>query len=242
MKWNTSITDIKDGKEYIRGEALEGLMKERSFSEVIFLLLKGEIPSSGQTKMMDAILVSVIDHGPAVASAMNARISASAKNPMHASVAAGLLGMGDRHGVVISQAMRFFQEHVGTNDLKTLLLDMKKQKKYVMGYGHKIFDDVDPRSETLLDIAQELGISGKHCELAKSVEYTLNETSSRKLPLNVDGAIAAILCDMGFDPSVGNGFFIMSRVPGLVAHVVEENASGEGIRRVAQEDIEYQEL
>ncbi len=238
MKWKTALTKIEDGKESIRGYSLEELMQKKSFTEVIFLLLKGELPTEKQTEMFNAILTSVIDHGPAVASAMNARISASAKNDVHTSVAAGLLGLGGRHGVVIEPAMKFFYDHVKNADLLGHLKTMKEQKKFAPGYGHKIFT-TDPRTQTLFALAKKLKIYGDYCAFAEKAEETLNAISSKKLPLNADGAIAAILCDMGFDARVGNGIFVIARVPGLVAHVVEEVMNDEGIRRSEQDEIEY---
>ncbi len=239
MKFKTSITNVqRDGTEIIRGHELGDLVNNYSFVETIYLLLKGELPNEGQTKMFNAIFTSVIDHGPAVASALAARISASAKNPLHASVAAGLLGLGDRHGVVIEPAMKFFYDHAEEKNLTELLTTMKEQKKYASGFGHKIFE-VDPRTERLFSIAKENTIYGKYCAFAQKVEETLNSISSKKLPLNADGAIAAILCDMGFDARIGNGIFVIARVPGLVAHVIEEITNDEGIRRIEPEDVEY---
>lgn len=238
MPHTTSLTTIKNNKEYIRGYALEDLAQKKTFVETIFLLLKGELPTEKETRMMNAILTSVIDHGPGVASAMNARVSASAKNDLHTAVAAGILGLGGRHGVVIEPAMRFFYDHVEEPDVAGLLKKMKEQKQYVSGYGHKIFE-VDPRTQTLFSLAKELDVYGTYARFAEQVEEALNATSSKKLPLNADGAIAAILCDMGFDARVGNGIFVIARVPGLVAHVVEEMTEGEGIRRIAEEEIEY---
>ncbi len=239
MQFKTSITNVqKDGTEVIRGHQLGELVHNHSFVETIYLLLKGELPTQEQARIFDAIFTSVIDHGPAVASALCARVSASAKNPLHASVAAGLLGLGDRHGVVIEPAMQFFYDHMEKSDLSGLLADMKVEKKYVPGFGHKIFE-VDPRTEILFAIAKETGIYGRYCTFAKNIEETLNSTASKKLPLNADGAIAAILCDMGFDARVGNGIFVIARVPGLVAHVIEEVSNDEGIRRLEPEDIEY---
>lgn len=239
MKFKTSITNVqRDGTEIIRGQELGNLVNNHSFVETIYLLLKGEMPTKNQARMLDAILTSVIDHGPGVASALCARISASAKNTLHSSVAAGLLGLGDRHGVVIEPAMKFFSEHVDEADLLGLLTKMKEQKKYAPGFGHKIFE-VDPRTDRLFAIAKETGIYGKYCVFAQKVEETLNSISSKKLPLNADGAIAAILSDMGFDSRVGNGIFVIARVPGLVAHVIEEITNDEGIRRVEPEEIEY---
>lgn len=239
MQFKTSISDIRrDGTEIIRGYKLTDLIQQKTFVETIFLIIKGELPTAPQAKMMDAIFTAVIDHGPAVASALTARISASAKNDLHSSVAAGLLGLGGRHGVVIEPAMKFFYDNVGEVDIAVLLQNMKTKKQYAPGYGHKIFE-VDPRTQTLFKIAKETGVYGKYAEFAEKVETILNDTASKKLPLNADGAIAALLCDMGFDARVGNGIFVIARVPGLVAHVVEEMTSGEGIRRIEPEDIEY---
>jgi len=238
MKFKTSITQIKDGKEIIRGEALENLIATRSFTETIYLVLKGELPSEAHKRMLDAILTSVIDHGPAVASAMSARISASAKNPTHTSLAGGLLSLGERHGVAVGDAMQFFYDHVAGEDLEALLKERKEKKQYLSGYGHKVFD-IDPRSQALFVIAKEVDVFGKYCEFALRVEQTLNSMSSKKLPLNVDGAIGAILCDMGFDARLGNSVFMIGRVPGLLAHIYEEQTSGEGIRRLEDDEVEY---
>ncbi len=186
--------------------------------------------------MFSAILTSVLDHGAGVASAMNARMSASAKNPINASLAAGILGFGERHGMAVEAAMNFFYDHFNTKDIQELLKDMKAQKKYVPGYGHKIFTDKDPRAETLLAIAEESGWLGSHSQFARVVHTEINTLSSKPLPLNVDGAIAAILCDMGFDARLGNGIFLIGRVPGLIAHIVEEQQHDVGVRRLFEEE------
>lgn len=241
MKYKTSITDIKDGKQVVRGHKLLDLVKNNGFADNIFLLLTKKMPSESESRMFNAMLSAVIDHGPGTPSAQNARVSASAKNPLHASVAAGLLGLGDRHGTVVEHAMNFFYAVEGEEDLEEFLKEMKERKEYVMGYGHKIFTDIDPRAGALLEIAKEVGIYGKYCEFAERVEKTLNNISSRALPMNADGAIAAILCDMGLDARIGNGIFVIGRVPGLVAHIVEERVDDIGIRRIPQEDIEYVE-
>jgi len=239
MKFKTALTNVqRDGTEILRGHKLGDLARNRGFVETIYLLLKGELPSEAHRKMFDAILTSVVDNGPAVASAMCARISASSKNPLHASVAAGILGLGDRHGVVIEPAMKFFYENINEQNLTGLLTKMKEQKKYAPGFGHKIFE-ADPRTQWLMEVARENNIFGKYCEFALKVEETLNSISSKKLPLNADGAIAAILCDMGFDQRMGNGVFVIARTAGLVAHVVEEVTNDEGIRRIEPEEIEY---
>ena len=239
MKFKTSITDIQNSEEIIRGEKLESLVSNHSFVETILLILIGKLPTDKEKRMLDAILTSVIDHGPGVASAMTARISASAKNPLHASVAAGLLGFGERHGMAVEGSMEFLLATKGERNLAGKVKDLKEQKVRIPGYGHKVFTDKDPRAETLFALARELDIFGEHCQLAHDIHRELNAISSRPLPINVDGALASILCDMGFDSKLGNGIFLIGRLPGLIAHIIEENNSGEGIRRMEKDEVEF---
>jgi len=241
MKFKTSITDIKDGKEIVRGRKLEDLIQERSFAEVIFLLFQGELPSKEQASMLNALLVAAIDHGPGTVSAMTARISASAKNSTHSALAAGILGFGPRHGIAGEGAMEFFYKHVDEADLPGLLKGLKEKKVRIPGYGHKIFTDEDPRAGVLLGIAKKLGIYGKHCEFAERVKEELNKISSKKLPLNIDGTMAAILCDMEFDSRLGQSMFLVSRTPGLLAQIYEEQTEDVGSRRLTEEEIDFQE-
>ncbi|MCB9798449.1 citryl-CoA lyase [Candidatus Nomurabacteria bacterium] len=238
MKFQTSITDIREDGEYIRGIALETLVKGHSFAQSVFHILQGRLPNESEGRMMDALLISSIDHSVNT-SALNARVSVSAKNPLNASLAAGLLGFGQRHGLATGMAMQFFLENESTKNLKQLLLSLKEQKIRVPGFGHKVFTDRDPRSETLFAIAQENGVLGKYSQFAKQVQGELSAISSKPLPFNIDGVIAAILCDMGFTPDQGDAIFIIGRVPGLLAHVIEEKHSDAGIRRLSEEDIEY---
>jgi citryl-CoA lyase len=236
--FQTSITDIRDGEEYIRGHKLEDLIKEKSFVETIFLLLKGELPSEQEAKMLGAMFTAAIDHGPGTASGQVARIVASAKNSMHTSLAAGILAMGERHGSAIEGAAKFFQKQKTAEDVAGLVKGLKERKIRIPGYGHPFLEH-DSRSETLFALAKELGIYGDHCAFAEEAHKELNAISSKPLALNIDGAMGAILSDMGFDWRLGKGFFIIARVPGLVAHIYEEQTSDVGIRRLSQDDIEY---
>lgn len=239
MKFKTSITNITaDGKEYVRGFDLEELAESSNFADTIFLLLLGKKPNENESKMWNALLVMAIDHGPGTASALTARISASAKNSVHTSLAAGLLGLGERHGLAIEGSMKFFLENKNEENLQALLQSMKEQKKYVPGFGHKVLS-LDSRALALLEIAKNTGFYKEHCAFAEVLQEALKNTSSKPLPLNIDGAMAAVLCDMNIDLSLAKGIFMIARVPGLVAHIIEEIRNDEGIRRVDLEDIEY---
>ncbi len=238
-QWKTSITHASDEKTLIRGYELTELIGRLSFSQAIYLLLKGELPNEKQAKMLDAIFVSCIDHGIAPPSAMNARIAASCGASFNAAVASGILCISEHHGGAIEQAAKAFQE--GMEQKKTakdIVQTSIEKKQRLSGYGHKIYSE-DPRAKCLLDIAKKLNLAGKHVELAAAIEKELERAKGKKLCLNVDGAIAAIVSDMGFDWRLGKAFFIIARTIGLCAHVYEEQTREKPYRRLDEKDCVY---
>src|SRR3990167_11318421 len=239
MEWKTAISYVEDGKEIIRGEKLSDLIVNKTFVETIFLILRGTFPNAKETTMLNALLTASIDHGIGTPSTMTARITASTKNSMHTAIAAGILAMGELHGSAIEGAAQFFQENKNTADAAKLVAECKAKKMRIPGFGHKVFTSHDPRTQTLLKIAKELGFYGDHTKFAVATEEQLAAQSSKKLPLNIDGVMAAILSDMGFDYSLMKGVFIIGRVPGLVAHVYEEQTTGTGIRRIDPKEEIY---
>lgn len=240
MIWKTSLTKIgSDGREVVRGYDLPELIVQKSFVEVIFLLLKGVLPDQKETTMMNALLTAAIDHGVGAPSATVARTVASTGNSLHAALAAGILALGEHHGGAIEGAAQFFTENKTHPNIKNLLADLKNKKVRIPGFGHKVLTH-DHRSDSLFTIAKQNGFFKDHCLLALEIEKTLAGMSSKKVPLNIDGAMAAIILDMGFGWRIAKGFFLMARVPGLVAHISEEMASGEGIKRIEESEIEYQ--
>jgi citryl-CoA lyase len=243
-KWKTYITDIKPGEIRVRGYDIAEMMEKLSFAQAVFLLLKGEMPSPEQSKMMEAILVSSIDHGVTPPSVLVTRTVVSGGNPLNAAVAGGVLTIGDWHGGAIEQCARILQEWTQkgedpANLAKDLVKDFSSKKKRIPGFGHRLHQ-TDPRTVKLFEIAKRLKFSGKNMDLAQAVEKELFETTGKKLPINVDGAIAAVISDMGFDWRLGKGFFIISRVPGLVAHAYEERSLEKPMRRLGDTNYEYQ--
>lgn len=241
--WKTSITQIKKGEIRVRGYDITELMEKLTFSQVVFLILKGGLPNSKESRMMEAILVSSIDHGATPPSSLTTRTVISGGNSLNAAVAGGVLTIGDFHGGAIEECAKMFQvlakkEKDLTSSASELVKEYRVKKKRIPGYGHRLHE-TDPRTVKLFKIAEELGFSGRHLKLAKEIEKELEKTSGRKLPLNVDGAIAAVISDMGFDWRLGKGFFIISRVPGLVAHAYEELTREKPMRRLGNTDFEY---
>lgn len=214
------------------------LIKNKSFVEAIFLVLKGNLPSVNENKMLNALFTAAIDHGVGTASALTARTVASAGNSMHTALAAGILAMGKLHGGATEDAAKFFAENVGEKNIGELVKSLKEKKIRLPGYGHKVLTH-DHRTEVLFTVAKETKFYGEHCKFSEEVGAELNKISSKPLPLNIDGAMAAILLDMGFDWKMTKGFFIIARVPGLVAHIYEEMMGDAGLRRLDSGEEEY---
>ncbi|RMD45716.1 MAG: citryl-CoA lyase [Aquificota bacterium] len=239
-KWRTAIS-FHDGYEaYVRGYSIRELIGNLSFSEAIYLVLKGELPTEKEAKMLDAIFVSVVEHSIAPPSVIAARAVASGGNSLHVGVGAGVLAFGEAHGGALEGAMRFLQENINKNP-EEVVKEFFEKKIRIPGYGHRFYKEYDPRSKTLFDIAKEIGFYGKYCRFAEEVEKAIEKIKGKKLVMNVDGAIAAIVSEMGFDWMLGKGFFIIGRIPGLVAHVYEElkNEKPFSKRLDEEKEVEY---
>jgi citryl-CoA lyase len=239
-KWRTAIS-FHDGYEaYVRGYKLRDLIGKLTFTEAIYLVLKGELPTEKEAKMLEAIFVSIIEHSIAPPSIIAARAVISGGNKLHVGVGAGILAFGEAHGGALEGAMKFFQENVNRNP-EEVVKEYLSQGKRIPGYGHRFYKEFDPRTEKLFEIAKELGFYGKYAQFAKEVEKAIEKLKGKKLVLNVDGAIASIVSEMGFDWRLGKGFFIIGRVPGIVAHVYEELVFEKPFskRLDEEEEVEY---
>lgn len=247
LRWKTGITAIQPNKISVRGYPVDKLMGKITFSQAIYLVLKGELPSPEVGRLIDAMLVSSVDHGASPPSALSARTVASTGAELNSAVAAGVLSISRFHGGAIEAAMKLFlqiskrmeDKKAGVKEIATeVLKEMKEKKKRVSGFGHRIHTK-DPRTQQLFSLAEEVEVAKKYVPIARAVEECLKETMGKSLPINVDGAIAAVLCELQIPPEIGNAFFIMARVPGLVAHIHEEKTRMKPMRKIHPQDFEY---
>ena len=247
LHWKTAITKIEPNKIFLRGYPLHELMGRITFSQAIYLALKGELPSEKVGRLIDAILVSSIDHGATPPSVLAARTVASTGADLNSAISAGILAISKYHGGAIEEAMRIFEEAVrrkeesglSEEEVATKMIKEKGEKRErISGFGHRIHTQ-DPRTKKLFSLAEELGFSGKYVSMAKAFEKGLEKILGKSLPINVDGAIAALLCELGIPKELGNSFFIMARVPGLIAHVYEEKTRMKPMRKIHPTDHEY---
>jgi len=246
LHWKTAITDVQPNKVRLRGYSIDQLMGKVSFSQAIYLALKGDLPTPEVGRLLDAIFVSSVDHGAGPPSVLAARTVASTGAELHAAVAAGVLAISRLHGGAIEEGMKLFQavarraaekniaEEAAARDI---LAEMKVRGERASGFGHRVHSQ-DPRTGRLFALAEELKLAGPHVRIARVIEKLFRE-SGKPLPVNVDGAIAAVLCDLGIPPEIGNAFFIIARVPGLVAHIHEEKTRMRPMRKIHPADFEY---
>lgn len=236
MKWRTSISTHKGGNLYIHGRKLLDLIPKLSFSEAIFFVLQGKMPTKRQTKMLDSILTAMIEHGVEAPSSFVARTSASVGNSFHAALAAGILATGEFHGGAIEKCAYFLTKEA---EAKTLVGKVLKKGERMPGFGHKLYKQKDPRTEAIFREAKTLGFYGTYVKRALAVQKELESETHKKLPLNIDGAVAALLLELGFDWRLGKAFFVLARLPGLIAHVHEEMINEKPYRRLEESDVEY---
>ena len=240
--WRTAITHVERDRILVRGYPVDEMMGRLSFGEAVYLLLVGELPSAAIGKLMEALLVSSVDHSVTPPSTLAARCVATTGAPLRASVAAGVLAFGRYHGGDIESCMRCLEAGVSMvrggmsheEAAERLVADYRARHEPVPGFGHRIHAH-DPRAARIFQMALELDLDGEHTHMVRATERALNrDRADGPIPINVDGAIAAVCSDIGLDAAVGNALFIISRVPGLIAHAYEEQ---ERERRMRQIDV-----
>jgi citrate synthase len=247
IKWKTAITKVEPNKIMTRGIPQDELIGNTPFSHVVFLLIKGRMPTEKEGRMFDAILTACVDHGVTPPSSQAARVVASGGVPMPTAISAGLMSIGDFHGGAIEKGALFLQNGVkrakeegknATEIAKVLVAESKEKKKRILGFGHRIHTD-DPRTKRLLSLADELGISKEHVLLSRAIAVELEKDLGKKLPINVDGCIAALISDMDLDWRLGKAFFLIGRCAGLTAQVYEEISREKPMRRMWSAEVEY---
>ena len=248
-RWQSSLTEIEPNKILIRGYPLDEMMGRLGFAEAVYLLLMGELPTPAIGRMLNAVLVSSIDHGVTPPSTLAARNVATSGAPMKDCVAAGILAFGPHHGGDIESCMRFLDGGLTLirsgkslqQAAEAIVEECVKADEVPPGFGHR-FHTRDPRAARLFQMALELEVEGEHVRLIRVTERALEvhiPHYGRPLPVNVDGAIAAICADLGFAYELGNAIFLISRLPGLIAHAHEERTRQSPMRQIDPKDHGY---
>ncbi len=237
--WRTSICDIEPGKIAFRGYPVQELIGNVSFPAMIWLMLRGELPSTEQASLFEAALVASVDHGPQAPSIAISRMAVSCGLALNGAMASALNTLDDVHGGAGEQALELFQAVVtGVNGgadpeaAASACIDawIAQNGKYLPGFGHR-FHPVDPRSGRLLELVDAMAgrgvVEGRFASAARSIEAVMASRKGRLVPLNIDGATAVIYGELGFPPALSRGIFCLSRAVGILAHAWEQSSRGE---------------
>lgn len=226
----TSISK-KQGKNHtIRGHKVVNLIKDKTLVDMLFLLWRGDLPTPKEKKLLDAMLVSVVEHGVEAPSIFISRVVASTGNTMNAALASSALSVGEKHGGAIESAARMLLDEKSAQEI---VEERLTQKRTIPGLGHKVYKTEDPRTTAIHAKAEQLKFKNTYFKKAYDIETEFKKQKGKKLPLNVDGALAACMLELGFDPMYGKALFIIPRMIGASAHVVEELSGSTSYRRLA---------
>lgn len=236
--WRTAITSSTDGELRVRGYDVTALMAGRTFTDLIALLFRGELPSDSERDLLDAVLVGMAAPGSGAPSCAAARLAASGNRAsLSAAIGAGILAIGDEHGGAGSNCMELIAEGLALAAREGLSLDdaagrlvdeARRQHRRLPGFGHRVHTH-DPRTPVLFDMARARGLAGDGVRFTEAVERAIAERM-RPLTINIDGALAALLHDLGYPPPAGRLIFIVGRVAGIAAEVAEEHAREKPMR------------
>ncbi len=237
--WRSALTNYESGQILIRGRPIQDLMRIGNFADAAFLLLAGRPPTAGESRLWNAILTACADHGPSSPSAMAARVAASGnRQSVSAAVAAGILAIGDAHGGAGQQTMEVLADGIARTDRDRISLEAvadaiarehAETGHRVPGLGHRIHG-TDPRTVLLFEMARAAALPGRAIDLLERLRATASRHAAKDLPINIDGALGAVLLELGFPPDVGHVAFLLGRIAGIAAHVLEERAREKPMR------------
>jgi citrate synthase len=236
--WRTDIIEMAPGMIRYRGYPIEELIGNASFSQMIWLMLRGELPSRDQADLLDTALMAAVDHGPQAPSIAIARMAATCGVGLNNAMASALNVLGDVHGGAGEQAVEIYHAIAARIDQGETLTAATAAEidaftatkgKFLPGFGHR-FHPTDPRAPRLLEMVDEAAgknaVSGRFAAIGREVEAELERRKGRKNPMNIDGATAVIYAELGFPAPLARGLFCLSRSVGILAHAWEQTEQG----------------
>ncbi|TIV70499.1 MAG: citryl-CoA lyase [Mesorhizobium sp.] len=229
--WQTGIIEMRPGVIRLRGYEIQDLIGRVSFPAMIWLMLRGELPSEDQA----AALGAAVDHGPQAPSIAIARMAATCGVGINNAMASAINVLGDVHGGAGEQALCFYGDIAAAMDGGASLAEaaaarldrfFAEDKGYVPGLGHR-FHPIDPRAPRLVELTREFAmrgvVSGRFADIAEAIEAEVATRKGKTIPLNIDGATAVIYGELGFPPPLTRGLFVLSRSVGILAHAWEQS-------------------
>ncbi len=225
---HTSIARHTASAVYVRERDLvEELIGKVSFTQMMILQLLGRMPTPAETAVLDAVLVTIMEHGHTPSSIVTRLIYDSAPEALQSAVAAGLLGVAGTFVGTMEGCAKLIDEiladpggiEAGATAVATRI---RAARQPLPGFGHPFHKPDDPRSPRLMAVAEAAGVPGRHIAALKALSAAVDKAWGRHLTINATGAIAAVLGEIGMPQGVMRGIAVISRAAGLVGHIYEE--------------------
>jgi citrate synthase len=235
MSFETSVgTSDADSITVMGRDLARDLMGKATLTELAFLVVQRRMPSAEETRLLDAVLVSLADHG-LTPSVLAARLThTGAPESIQGAMAAGLLGAGSVFLGVVEDTVRFLDE-IG-DDVEGGVARELEAGRRVPGLGHPVHKAEDPRTPRIYAIAEETGLAGSYLARLREVAAAHARQTGRELPINGAGVAGAALADLGFPAALLRGFALLARTAGLLGHLAEELQSPIGMRLYREVD------
>lgn len=234
--WTTSIIDMEPGRIDIRGHAIQDLIGNLSFTEMIWLMLRNEKPKLDEVKLLEAALVASVDHGPQAPSIASARMAITCGLDLNGAMGTAVHMLDDVHGGAGQQLVDLLHkisenEELNDKEMEEILAVYRKEvNPYVPGFGHRFHKPVDPRAPRLMSLlegAKKNGVvKGNFMKIALQIERVLEKMKCKSVPMNIDGATAVIYAELGFASELARGLFCLARSVGAMAHGYEQMQQG----------------
>ena len=243
----TSICGYDADSISIRGRDLvTDLIGKRSFTDAFLIQALGNEPDARQTQIVDAVLVTIMEHGLVPSAVVTRLTHYGAPESYQGAVAAGLLGVGDRYAGTASECGALLEKIADAEDKEScardLVAEYRARRRALPGFGHPIHQDVDPRVKRLLEVCREAGCDGAHIAAMYALEAALNEALGKQLVTNISAAIGAALAEAQVPSGMMRGIILVARCAGLVGHLFEESQQpiADDMWKGAQEPIRYE--
>jgi citrate synthase len=244
-----AVAVTRIGKAYpdrveVRGRDLTGdLMGRLTFTEHFHLLLTGREPTEEQRFFLDLLLVAIAEHGLMPTNVAARMTYAADPHSLQGAVAAGILGCGPVILGTAEECARLLADlRASGRDVSEAARELHDSGAKIPGFGHPVHRPVDPRAERILELADEHGVGGPHVALARSLRDAVAEARGTPLTMNVSMPIAAVMLDLGLEPSAVKAVPILARTASLLAHLAEEREEPTGLRlaAAAEEAVAYE--
>jgi len=208
-------------------DLVKELIGQVSFTEMMYLQLMGQRPTALQCQVLDAVLVTLMEHGFTPSSIVARQIYDSTPEAMQSAIAAGILGVGgtfigtmEGAGLLIEDLLS--QPQRMRERAADIAQGHAQRRQPVPGFGHPFHKPDDPRSPQLFDVARRHGAQGRHIDALTILSEEVDRAFGRHLTINVTGAVAAVLGEIGMPQKIMRGIAVVSRAAGLVGHIHEE--------------------